>query len=265
MSTVVAAGRRHLPRGWSDLGRQLAIWFGFAVLYQLARGVADRNRRRRRSRNGCAVVDLRDALHAPPLRADASRTSSTSGTCSRRPSRGRTGTPSSRSSGSRVLWVYLRRHDAFVTVPELDPARERDRPVRLHLHADRAAAPARRRLRRPAPRRPRHARRQPVRRDAEPPRRRRADRRRRALLGLPQLVGEGALGGLAALGLVRGDGDRQPLLARLHRRHRRRVARDGGRSTTSRLAVRLPLIGRNRPPVDPQQGRRRGRLVRSTA
>jgi hypothetical protein len=31
-----------LPRGWSDLGRQLAIWFGFALLYQLARGIADR-------------------------------------------------------------------------------------------------------------------------------------------------------------------------------------------------------------------------------
>jgi len=43
MTTVVAAGRRYLPRGWSDLGRQLAIWFGFAVLYQLARGIADRN------------------------------------------------------------------------------------------------------------------------------------------------------------------------------------------------------------------------------
>ena len=40
---MVAAGRRHLPRGWSDLGRQLAIWFGFAILYQLARGLADRN------------------------------------------------------------------------------------------------------------------------------------------------------------------------------------------------------------------------------
>ncbi|NUR77963.1 MAG: hypothetical protein HOQ28_16955, partial [Thermoleophilia bacterium] len=43
MSVMVAAGRRHLPRGWSDLGRQLAIWFGFAILYQLARGLADRN------------------------------------------------------------------------------------------------------------------------------------------------------------------------------------------------------------------------------
>src|SRR5256884_320880 len=28
MSAMVAAGRRHLPRGWSDLGFQLAIWFG---------------------------------------------------------------------------------------------------------------------------------------------------------------------------------------------------------------------------------------------
>ena len=42
MSAVVAAGRRHLPRGWSDLGLQLSIWFGFAVLYQVVRGYADR-------------------------------------------------------------------------------------------------------------------------------------------------------------------------------------------------------------------------------
>src|SRR5690242_11945154 len=42
MSAVAAVGRRCLPRGWSDLGRQLAIWFGFALLYQVARGVADR-------------------------------------------------------------------------------------------------------------------------------------------------------------------------------------------------------------------------------
>jgi membrane-associated phospholipid phosphatase len=54
---MVAAGRRHLPRGWSDLGRQLAIWFGFAVLYQLARGLADRNPTKAFS-NGQAVVDF---------------------------------------------------------------------------------------------------------------------------------------------------------------------------------------------------------------
>jgi PAP2 superfamily protein len=42
MSAVVAAGRRHLPRGWSDLGLQLAIWFGFALMYQVVRGYVDR-------------------------------------------------------------------------------------------------------------------------------------------------------------------------------------------------------------------------------
>ena len=52
---MVAAGRRHLPRGWADLGRQLGIWFGFFLLYQVARGFADRNsakaNRDARSRN----------------------------------------------------------------------------------------------------------------------------------------------------------------------------------------------------------------------
>ena len=42
---MVSAGRRYLPRGWGDLGRQLAIWLGFALAYQLARGLTDRNRR----------------------------------------------------------------------------------------------------------------------------------------------------------------------------------------------------------------------------
>src|SRR5206468_11002482 len=57
VSAMVAAGRRYLPRGWSDLGRQLAIWFGFAVLYQLARGLADRNPTKAFN-NGHAVFDL---------------------------------------------------------------------------------------------------------------------------------------------------------------------------------------------------------------
>jgi hypothetical protein len=55
VSTVAAVGRRHLPRGWADLGRQLAIWFGFFVLYQLVRGIADRNPSKAFA-NGIAVV-----------------------------------------------------------------------------------------------------------------------------------------------------------------------------------------------------------------
>jgi hypothetical protein len=61
MSTVVAVGRRHLPRGWGDLGRQLGIWFGFAVLYQLARGVADRNPSRA-FQNGYHVINIETSV-----------------------------------------------------------------------------------------------------------------------------------------------------------------------------------------------------------
>ena len=44
MTTVAAAAeRRVLPRGWFDLFRQVLIWFGFILAYQVARGVADRS------------------------------------------------------------------------------------------------------------------------------------------------------------------------------------------------------------------------------
>jgi PAP2 superfamily len=43
MSSVAAAERRVLPRGWVDLLRQILIWFGFVLAYQVARGIADRS------------------------------------------------------------------------------------------------------------------------------------------------------------------------------------------------------------------------------
>ena len=43
MTTVVAAGRRVLPRGYLDFGRQLAIWLGFYFGYLAVRGLVDRN------------------------------------------------------------------------------------------------------------------------------------------------------------------------------------------------------------------------------
>jgi membrane-associated phospholipid phosphatase len=112
VSTMVAAGRRHLPRGWSDLGRQLAIWFGFAVLYQLARGIADRNPAKAFA-NGQAVVQFEthvthrlyeltfqnfvDQRHL--LETIVSWTYWNS---------------EFTVVGLAVLWVYVRRHDAFV-------------------------------------------------------------------------------------------------------------------------------------------------------
>src|SRR5206468_1136832 len=57
MTTVVAAGRRVLPRGYADLARQLVIWFGFLFVYQIARGLADRHPARAFA-NGIRVIDF---------------------------------------------------------------------------------------------------------------------------------------------------------------------------------------------------------------
>src|SRR3954447_5331277 len=43
MTAAIAAGRRFLPRGYADFGRQLLIWFGFLAAYQVARGLPARN------------------------------------------------------------------------------------------------------------------------------------------------------------------------------------------------------------------------------
>ena len=112
MSSVVAAGRRHLPRGWSDLGLQLGIWLGFALLYQVARSFADRNPEKAFA-NGYRVLGLEtrvahrlyeltfqqfvDQRHL--LETAVSWTYWNS---------------EFTVVGLTVLWVYLRRHDAFV-------------------------------------------------------------------------------------------------------------------------------------------------------
>ena len=61
MTALVQAGRRHLPRGWLDLGRQVAIWFGFLGLYQVARGVADRNPTQA-FQNGLGVINIEERV-----------------------------------------------------------------------------------------------------------------------------------------------------------------------------------------------------------
>ena len=62
MTTFVAAGRRVLPRGWGDLAKQLAIWFGFLFAYQAARGIADRNPPKAFD-NGLKVIGFERHMH----------------------------------------------------------------------------------------------------------------------------------------------------------------------------------------------------------
>ena len=57
MTAAHAAQRRFFPRGWTDFAVQLTIWFGFALAYQVARGVADRSPAEA-FENGLKVIDF---------------------------------------------------------------------------------------------------------------------------------------------------------------------------------------------------------------
>src|SRR5437764_3272023 len=61
MTAAIAAGRRFLPRGYADFARQVLIWFGFLLAYQVARGVADRDPTRAFA-NGWKVIDWEQRL-----------------------------------------------------------------------------------------------------------------------------------------------------------------------------------------------------------
>jgi membrane-associated phospholipid phosphatase len=50
-----------LPRGWRDFLIQLAIWFGFLLAYQVARGVADRDPTRA-FQNGLGVISFEERV-----------------------------------------------------------------------------------------------------------------------------------------------------------------------------------------------------------
>jgi hypothetical protein len=108
---MVAAGRRHLPRGWGDLGRQLLIWFGFAVFYQLARGFAGRDPAKA-FQNGRHVVrfetDIAHRLYELTFErfVDQRHLLETAVSWTYWNSEFTV-------VGLAVLWVYVRRHDAF--------------------------------------------------------------------------------------------------------------------------------------------------------
>ena len=111
MTTIAAEGRRVLPRGWSDLAKQLAIWFGFLFAYQAARGIADRNPPKAFD-NGLKVIGFEKHVHglielsfqrfvdsSQFLMSLASWTYWNS---------------EFTVVGLALLWVYLRRHEYFI-------------------------------------------------------------------------------------------------------------------------------------------------------
>jgi membrane-associated phospholipid phosphatase len=100
-----------LPKGWTDLGLQIAIWFGFLAAYQVARGLADRNPPRAFD-NGLQVIDFErhaNALIELTLQrvVDGSQLLATLASWTYWNSEFTV-------VGLALLWVYLRRNDAFV-------------------------------------------------------------------------------------------------------------------------------------------------------
>jgi membrane-associated phospholipid phosphatase len=111
MTTIAAVGSRVLPRGWVDLAKQLAIWFGFLFAYQAARGIADRDPPKAFD-NGLKVIGFEQHVHGLielsfQRFVDSSQflVSLASWTY---------WNSEFTVVGLALLWVYLRRHEYFL-------------------------------------------------------------------------------------------------------------------------------------------------------
>jgi membrane-associated phospholipid phosphatase len=100
-----------LPRGWGDVGLQLAIWFGFLLSYQLVRGLVDHDRPAALA-NGRGIIDLERHLSRPVVELTLQRLADSSHAL-----RAAAAWTYWNSEFTVVLlalvWVYLRRHEHF--------------------------------------------------------------------------------------------------------------------------------------------------------
>jgi PAP2 superfamily len=111
MTAVVAAGRRYLPRGYLHFAGQLVIWFGFLLVYQLARGIADRDPARAFA-NGAKVIDFEQNATNRLFELTLQRVAETSSLLESLASWTYWNSEFT-VLGLALLWVYLRRNEAF--------------------------------------------------------------------------------------------------------------------------------------------------------
>ena len=112
MTAVVAAvGRRYLPRGWAHFGLQLAIWFGFLAVYQVARGMAGHDPARAFA-NGLRVIGW-ERTHAHHLFELTFQNLAASSRLLELAVSWTYWNSEFTVMGLTLLWVYLRRHYAF--------------------------------------------------------------------------------------------------------------------------------------------------------
>jgi membrane-associated phospholipid phosphatase len=111
MSSAVAAGRRVLPRGYADFGRQLLIWFGFVFAYQVARGFADRNPAKAFV-DGWRILDFEQRVTNHVFELTLQQFAVSSAVLSKLVAWTYWNSEFT-VVGLALLWVYLRRHEAF--------------------------------------------------------------------------------------------------------------------------------------------------------
>src|SRR5436309_4197183 len=112
MTAAVAAGRRFLPRGYTDLIRQAAIWFGFLFAYQFARGVADRDPSKAFT-NGWRVLDFEQRVTHHVFELTLQQVADSSSLLKSLVAWTYWNSEFT-VVGLALLWVYLRRNEAFM-------------------------------------------------------------------------------------------------------------------------------------------------------
>jgi membrane-associated phospholipid phosphatase len=111
VTAVVAAGRRYLPRGYADLFRQAAIWFGFVLAYQVARGFADRNPAKAFA-DGWRILDFEQRVTHHVYEQTLQQVAVSSHVLSKLVAWTYWNSEFT-VVGLALLWVYLRRHESF--------------------------------------------------------------------------------------------------------------------------------------------------------
>jgi membrane-associated phospholipid phosphatase len=111
MSAALAAGRRVLPRGYADFARQLLIWFGFVFAYQVARGFADRNPSKAFV-DGWRILDFEQRVTNHVFELTLQQFAVSSEVLSKLVAWTYWNSEFT-VVGLALLWVYLRRHEAF--------------------------------------------------------------------------------------------------------------------------------------------------------
>jgi PAP2 superfamily len=101
-----------LPHGWRDFLLQLAIWLGFGLAYQVARGVADRDIAQA-FQNGRGIIDFENRLHAL-IELDLQRVVLSAGDWLVQAVNWTYWNSQFTVVGLVLLWVYFKRNEAFL-------------------------------------------------------------------------------------------------------------------------------------------------------